>query len=71
MVNAIDRIRIAAQIIADPRTVLRVYQGRGSEQSRLRVMEAAKALGLPPPPDRSSSSSPNSPSGSPKRSKAA
>jgi DNA-binding LacI/PurR family transcriptional regulator len=50
MISPIDRVRIAAQIVADPRTVLRVYQGKGSEHTRRRVTEAAKTLGLPPPP---------------------
>lgn len=49
MISAYDRLRIAAHIVANPRTVARVYQGKGSEYSRLRVTEGAKALGLPTP----------------------
>jgi hypothetical protein len=59
MLSAYDRIRIAAHIVANPRTVLRVYQGAGSDYSYRRVAEGAKTLGLPPPPLRSSP--PNSP----------
>lgn len=53
-----DRLRIAAQALVCERTVLRVYKGRGTAYSRLRVTEGAKALGLPPPPEPSSPSSP-------------
>lgn len=53
MISAYDRIRISAHIVANPRTVARVYQGQGSAYSRLRVTEAAKALGLPLPPELS------------------
>lgn len=49
MISAYDRVRIAAHIVANPRTVLRVYQGDGSDYSRRRVTDGAKALGLPPP----------------------
>jgi len=52
MISAIDRVRIAAHITANPRTVLRVYQGGGSEYSRRRVAEAARELGLPEPTQR-------------------
>lgn len=52
MISAIDRVRIAAHITANPRTVLRVYQGGGSDYSRRRVAEAAEALGLPEPPPK-------------------
>jgi hypothetical protein len=58
MIPPHDRVRIAALIVANPRTVLRVYQGAGSDYSYRRVTEAAKALGLPLPPERSSTSSP-------------
>lgn len=51
MVSTHDQIRIAAEAIVHPRTVQRVYEGRGSEYSRRRVIEAAKALGLEPPPE--------------------
>lgn len=68
MITPYDRVRIAAHIVANPRTVLRVYQGLGSHYSRVRVTEAAVALGLPPPP--STSSEPCS-SGSPPKSRAA
>ena len=71
MISAYDRLRIATQIVANPRTVARVYQGKGSTYSRLRVIEAAKALGLPVPPEPSTPSSGDSPSGSPTSSKAA
>jgi uncharacterized Zn finger protein (UPF0148 family) len=49
-VSAHDRVRIAAKIIASPRTVHRVYAGGGNEYSRRRVTEAARELGLPDPP---------------------
>lgn len=58
MISAHDRTRIAVHIVANPRTVQRVYQGKGSEYSRLRVAEAARALGLPEPPTPSSKDSP-------------
>ena len=67
MINAYDRVRIAASIVANPRTVHRVYQGGGSDYSRQRVAAAAQALGLPLPPERSS---PRSPEPSPTSSKA-
>lgn len=50
MISAPDRVRIAAQIVAHPRTVARVYEGKGSEYSRQRVTEGARTLGLPLPP---------------------
>lgn len=53
MISAYDRLRIAACIAAHPRTVHRVYQGHGSEYSYRRVVAGAKAVGLPPPPERS------------------
>lgn len=49
MVSQLDLVRIAAQAIVSPRTVFRVYSGAGSEYSRRRVTEGARALGLPPP----------------------
>jgi hypothetical protein len=49
--TAHDRVRIAATAIVAPRTVERVYAGSGAEYSRARVREAARALGLPLPPD--------------------
>jgi hypothetical protein len=58
MISSPDRIKLAALITAHPRTVARVYAGRGSDFSRARVVEGAKALGLPLPPDPSSPSSP-------------
>jgi hypothetical protein len=61
MINAHDRVRIAARIVAHPRTVYRVYRGQGSEYSRRRVQEAARELGLPEPPTSSASSPPASP----------
>jgi hypothetical protein len=71
MISAHDRVRIAAHIVANPRTVARVYQGRGSSYSRRRVLEAAHALGLPLPPAPSMPSSGSSPSESPTPSRAA
>lgn len=56
--NSHDRLRIAAQALVCERTVLRVYQGKGNQYSRLRVSEGAKTLGLPLPPERSSQNSP-------------
>ena len=55
MISPHDRVRIAAKIVANPRTVLRVYQGGGNEYSRRRVAEAARELGLPPPPEKQQS----------------
>lgn len=49
--TAHERVRIAAQAIISPRTVARVYDGAGGEYSRARVRSAAKALGLPLPPE--------------------
>ena len=46
-----DLTRVAATAIVSLKTVRRVYQGRGNEYSRRRVTEAAKALGLPVPPE--------------------
>ena len=66
MISSPDRIKLAAHITAHPRTVARVYDGKGSAYSRQRVAEGAKALGLPPPP---ASSSPSSPTPSPTSSK--
>lgn len=68
MISAYDRVRIAARIVAHPRTVHRVYLGSGSEYSRRRVAEAARELGLPEP---SMASPPSSPPASPTSSKAA
>jgi hypothetical protein len=56
-----DRIRLAAQAIVHPRTVLRVYAGTAQEMSRLRVEAAARHLGLPLPPMRSACALPESP----------
>lgn len=66
-----DRVRIAAQAIVHPRTVARVYAGRGSPYSCRRVAEGARALGLPLPPEPSMVSSQQSPSSSPPPSRAA
>lgn len=52
MISAHDQIRIAAHAIICQRTVLRVYQGAGNEYSRRRVTEAARQLGIQPPPVR-------------------
>jgi hypothetical protein len=68
MIPPHDRVRIAAIIVSHPRTGERVYRGGGSEYSRRRVAEAARALNLPEPPERSPS---NSPEPSPTSSKAA
>jgi hypothetical protein len=65
MISPLDRIMIAADIKAHPRTVARVYEGHGNEYSRRRVTEAAQRRGLPLPPDPSTLSSENSPSESP------
>jgi hypothetical protein len=56
MINNHDRVRIAARAIVCERTVAQVYRGRGREYSRLRVAAAARELGLPEPPDRSTGS---------------
>lgn len=58
MISAYDRVRIAARIVAHPRTVQRVYAGAGSDYSRRRVTEAARELGLPEPSNPSAPSSP-------------
>lgn len=50
MISGHDQARIAVQAIVCQRTVLRVYQGRGSTYSRRRVAEAAKVLGIAAPP---------------------
>jgi hypothetical protein len=54
--TAHDQTRIAAEAIVSVRTVDRVYRGLGSDYSRTRVVEAAKLLELPLPPDPASSS---------------
>jgi hypothetical protein len=71
IISAYDRVRIAAKIVAHPRTVQRVYDGAGSEYSRRRVSEAAKEMGLPLPLDPSERLQPSSPPESPPTSKAA
>jgi hypothetical protein len=68
MITGPDRIKLADYIVRSERTVLRVYQGRGSSQSREAVRRGALALGLPLPPEPSSR---NSPEPSPTSSKAA
>lgn len=65
MISAHDRVRIAAQIVAHPRTVQRVYQGRGTDYTRRRVSEAAETLGLPLPPPPLRPSPPSSRRASP------
>jgi len=45
-----QRVRLAAQSIKSERTVVRVYQGGGSDQSREAICRAARELGLPSPP---------------------
>jgi hypothetical protein len=42
-------VQIAAAIMANPRTVERVYDGRGNVYSRERVTRAALELGFPVP----------------------
>jgi len=54
-----DLTMIAARAITSVRTVQRVYEGRGSEYSRRRVVEAAQAVGLPLPPDPPPSPAPS------------
>lgn len=54
MLPAADRVRIAALVTANPRTVQRVYQGAGNANSRRRVADAARVLGLPEPPPKTS-----------------
>jgi hypothetical protein len=71
MIDGIQKVRIAAQIGRSVRTVHRVYCGAGNPYSRAAVTEAAKALGYPPPPELSTGSWENSPTSSPKNSKAA
>lgn len=63
MITSHDRVRIAAQGLVCERTVRRVYSGKGTSYSRLRVATAARELGLPEPP--STSSSERSPTQSP------
>lgn len=47
-----DRVRIAAEAIAAPRTVERIYAGaRCAATTRERICRAAEKLGLPLPPD--------------------
>jgi hypothetical protein len=50
--GSVDRLRIAALATVCERSVTRVYLGGGREQTHTRVMQAALALGLPPPPPR-------------------
>jgi len=64
MLTGYQRLQIAALVHRSPRTVERVYLGRGNAFSREAVARGAAKLGLPPPPSpastspRSSSSSP-------------
>jgi hypothetical protein len=49
----LDQVRIAAQAGVDPRTVHAAYESRPTRPSlHERVVRAARALGLPEPPDR-------------------
>jgi hypothetical protein len=68
MISGMDKVRIAAQSGRSPKTVDRVYRGEGNPYSRDAVKRAAADLGLPAPPERSPSSSPEP---SPTSSKAA
>lgn len=45
-----QRLRLAAHAIRSERTVIRVYQGAGNDQSREAIRRAALELGLPLPP---------------------
>jgi DNA-binding LacI/PurR family transcriptional regulator len=47
-----DKLKIAAEAMVDPRTVVRVYDGQPSEKKlvRERIIRAAKKLNLPLPP---------------------
>jgi hypothetical protein len=47
--SAPQRVQIAARAILAPKTVDRVYDGRGSEYSFERVSAAAQELNLPQP----------------------
>lgn len=49
MLDGVQRIRLAAHALVAERTVIRVYQGRGSPHSRARIARSAVELGLPPP----------------------
>ncbi|HEX2875153.1 MAG TPA: hypothetical protein VHP33_28070 [Polyangiaceae bacterium] len=60
MVKGFDRVRLAMQSGASIPTIVRVYKGLGSNYSRARVSAAAEQLGLPMPPERSTSLSPAS-----------
>jgi len=47
-----DRVRVAAQAMLSPRTVDRAYAGANIyATTRARIVQAAEALGLPPPPE--------------------
>ena len=49
--NRALRIRLAAESLADERTIAAVYSGRRvTSSSRLRIEEAARRLGYPLPP---------------------
>lgn len=53
MLRGHERIQLAHYICRAERTVLRVYQGKGSPQSREACRRGALALGLPLPPEPS------------------
>ncbi len=45
-----DRRRIAVIAVVSDSTVERVYAGRGSEHSRIRIAQTASQIGAPLPP---------------------
>lgn len=46
-----QRYLIAAETLVDPRTIAKVYEGRRTRgTARERIVEAARALGISPPP---------------------
>ncbi|HEX3596824.1 MAG TPA: hypothetical protein VHU80_17060 [Polyangiaceae bacterium] len=55
-----QRVRLAAESIRSERTVVRVYQGGGSDQSREAISRAARQLGMPQPPPTDSAVLPSS-----------
>ncbi len=55
--SGLDRARLALRATRSPRTVDRVYLGRGNQYSREAISTAAREMGLPLPPPPSTQSS--------------